>query len=135
MPGQYEIDEGRCVAILTISGMPLSWGAFVSLVDAMIHDPAFRPGMPVLEDLRTLAQAPGSDCMRAMAGLFLARPEQLTGTRWAMVVRVDQQALYGVGRMAEAFADGTPVTFAVFKDWDAAQAWVLEDGSQATAIA
>ena len=129
MPGHYCIDEAAGCAVLTISGEPLSWPAFVSLVSAMIDDPGYQPGMAVLEDVRDLATPPPNDCMRAMVGLFQLRTDRLAGARWAMVVGGDHAAMYGLGRMAEILAHESPVTFSVFRALDDARAWLREDAT------
>lgn len=129
MPGDYRIEHARR-AVLTVSGAPLSWSDFVRLVNRMVDAPDFEDGMPVLEDLRGLDTAPPADCMRAMVGLFQARADRLTGTRWVMVVGRGHTALFGVGRMAEILAEGSPVTFAVFEDLQAAEEWLAAPGAE-----
>ncbi|BCS32113.1 hypothetical protein TBR22_A13220 [Luteitalea sp. TBR-22] len=127
MAAHYRIDTPSACAVLTISGQPLSWPDFVSLVSAMIDDAAYAPGMPVLEDVRDLEVPPPTDCMRAMVGLFQLRADRLAGARWAMVVGGDHAAMYGLGRMAEILAHESPVTFSVFRSLEDAQAWLRED--------
>ena len=118
MPISWRISDG-VVRITSIGEVPFEdWRA---AVDAALSDANYRPGMGVVHDWRGLHETPSVQEIRAR-GEYGAR---LRATRWALVVQNDEA--YGMGRMAEVFAEiltePPPVELRVFRSRVEAVAW------------
>jgi hypothetical protein len=77
-----------------------------------------------LIDRRAVDEAPTTAYVRTMVDHAESKHPELRATHWATVVTTD--AAYGMSRMIEALADThLGVHFSVFRDIDAARAWLL----------
>lgn len=87
-----------------------------------LHDPAFRPGMPVLIDSRKTSVAPSRGGVAERAA-FLAGLRPRVGPRCALVV--SDPLHYGLARMLAAFGEPQGLEIQVFQDPEHAEAWLL----------
>lgn len=91
-------------------------------VDAFVAHPDYRPGMGVVHDWRPLRRVPPTAEIEARAKYARENASSFGLARWALVV--SGLASYGMGRMAEALTDDSPVHLRVFRDLDEAKSWV-----------
>ena len=120
MPCDYLIDEARGLVRARL------WGAVTGQElrdarDRMAADPAFRPELSILVDLREITrQGSTPDDLRELASKSLFG----AGTRRALVT--SSKAEYGMARMFQAYREinrGLEQT-AIFESIEAAEAWL-----------
>lgn len=120
MPILAERNDELGVWELSTTGA-LTLDEIVRLVDE--HDWERAPR--VLWDLRNLEEAPRtSPELRLAADLLEEAHRRLEGGRTAIVVARDLD--FGLARMFQAFADGAGVRYEIFRDREAALAWLLD---------
>ena len=96
-------------------------------MDEYLRDPAFRPGMSVLWDLRNANLArvfPTEDAWRFADALEKRLEQRGTGYRMAIVANSDLE--FGIARQYEAVTERLPFTSRVFRDYDDAWRWLQE---------
>ena len=120
-PVTYEIDPSGDLVYLQVQGAP-TFTEWRAAVETAMADPAFRPGSGLLAD-RRLADPPDHAFMRAVLSFFRLHRKEFAGTRWAMVVQ-SGSAAYGMGRLAQAYAEGVPIALELFSDIPTAAAWI-----------
>jgi hypothetical protein len=86
------------------------------------EDPFFSEKWPALIDGRTMTSFLSASELRRLAGFVKTRPPEPPLPKRAIVVRND--ALFGMIRMLEVFADGATVEYRAFRDLRAAWEWI-----------
>ncbi|HEX7476578.1 MAG TPA: hypothetical protein VF331_02105 [Polyangiales bacterium] len=91
---------------------------------ALLTDPAYRPGMRSLVDCRTVTTLPDAEQLRALAQDIGMREPALQRARCAVVVGSD--AAYGLLRMYAVYTEteASPVTVRGFRELEAALQWL-----------
>ena len=92
------------------------------LAELLLRDGLFTPAFSVLVDRRDLSVEPDAAFVRGALDLF-AEP-RFRGIRWATLT--SHLTTYGMGRMAESFAELNGVQYRVFMDETEAVNWLLE---------
>lgn len=125
MSHTYRIDPARRLVIFTFD----EWPDTREVAEMLSHaaaDPLFQPGFGALVDHRAVPQAPDA--------LWIQRGVDTLATHWLgvqggrMAVLATGAATYGMGRMAEAFAESRGLEFQAFTDEAQALAWLSEGG-------
>jgi hypothetical protein len=119
----YDIEDG----VLTLR---VAEEGFVFLRDALdvaAHDPASRPRMPLLLDVRTEPRSHRYEDARWRVQILDEMREQF-GPRWAFLTRTDQVPV-GVRSMLAVFASVEGVHVRLFAEKDAAFRW-LQEGTE-----
>ena len=125
----YTIDEGERMVRVHYATKP-SGEELAELMESVIGDPRYRPGFKWLVDRRDAGAADTNDLRRVT--LFVEEHQDaFTGCRLALVVA--SPAAYGMGRMAQAFAQDFPVHIEVFRDLDGAERWLRGVGTPSSA--
>ena len=91
-------------------------------LDALIEDPAFRPGMPGLIDCRRVKSLFSITDLRRTASDAKRRPELQVPGRSAVLA--SSNLVYGLLRMYEVFNEGNPAEVRVFRRPEEAMAWL-----------
>jgi len=79
----------------------------------------------LLWDLRAIREAPQSIEELRQAAEFVRTTREIFGDgRVAILVTSDLD--FGLARLFQAFADGSGIAYEVFRDYDAARAWVAK---------
>jgi len=127
------IDTSAGLVIHEAEG-PLSLDEIESEVQATLANPAFRPGMKTVWDLRDASIATLSeDAVRSLIEFNLVRKEQRGGGRAAIVA--SQDADFGIARMFQAYAEALPWETMVFRGLDDALPWLQGSTSHREAYA
>jgi hypothetical protein len=121
VPLTYRIDRERRRAVGSASGT-VSAQEFLAQQAAMALDPDFEPDFDQLYDLRKMKNFGGS--ANNVSALAVASPFA-TGSRRALVVSSD--VIFGLARMFQTLSDESGDEIQIFRDMDAAEAW-LEEG-------
>lgn len=118
----YEIDPRMGLIRLSRTHHPTfpEWRGFV---ESMLTDPAFEPGLAILDDRRADRVAPPRSEVEAAAAWLRANAARLGPIRWAIVLEPTAHAAYGMARAAELLADSSGVEWRVFTSLEAASAW------------
>lgn len=117
----YEIAPGAEFVRVTIEGTA---GAeeVIAVLRAMAADPAYRPAMPQLVDMRCVTQPTSlADLKRVADAIERMRPE-FAGARWAVLVA--KSAVFGVARQFGALAERAGVDVVPFFDPAHAHEWL-----------
>jgi hypothetical protein len=122
MPVGWSIRDGL---VRLVSEEEATFEEWRDAIDAALADSHYSAGMAVLHDVRRMRRVPSAIEAQQRVDVLAARTRTSKVSRWATVV--DRAALYGTGRMGEAFAGRAGVEFRVFKDPDKAEAWARGD--------
>jgi hypothetical protein len=104
------IAEGACDLDQTIVAMT-----------SLAHDPEFRPGFGILADARRVEYTPGAEETHQLATVASQRDVFLDHP---MAIVVSQDLNYGIARIFSALASLRGATAEVFRDMEAARAWL-----------
>jgi hypothetical protein len=118
----YEIDPHDGVIRLLRTHHPsfMEWRGFV---ESVLTDPAFQPGLAILDDRREDREAPPRAEVEAVAAWIRANADRLGSVKWAIVLDSSAKAAYGMARAAEFLADNSGVRWRVFTSYDDARTW------------
>jgi hypothetical protein len=95
-----------------------------TVLDRLASDPMFRPGFGVLVERRHFEVEPDVLYVRGGISAIADRQAKFGPTRWASIT--SHLATYGMGRMAEAYAENRGVLYRIFTDETEAMTWLLE---------
>ncbi len=118
----YFIDPAAPLVRLLYHGAP-SFEEWQQTMEAVLADPAYRPGFPFLVDRRFDEPASPEYVRRVIRFLWL-HVAKLAGSRWAIVTWTP--ASYGMARVKKAMAFDLPLPIEVFKDLEQAERWLRE---------
>jgi hypothetical protein len=127
---QHWVDGAASLAYVAVSGRVTSLADMLEHVQSLIRDPGWRPGMPLIEDLRELlgGAPPG---WRGPWRRFLTEHEaSLSGCPWAVVLPCEDLALIRELDEAADIASEHGVVLRTFTDTAHAHAWVNSVGRQ-----
>ena len=97
---------------------------FLSTYKALYEDPRFDTSLDQLIDLRQAdSSARSSETLQALAG-FMRKQLQDVTKRPRVAVIAPQDVSFGLARMYEAFTDSVDWEFVIFREPDAALAWL-----------
>jgi hypothetical protein len=124
----YDIDPRMGLIRLSRTHHPTfaEWSGFL---ESVLMDPAFEPGLSILDDRREDRLAPPRAEAEAAAAWLRANAERLGPIRWAIVLEPSAQAAYGMARAAELLADNSGVEWRVFTDLRTATEWATSTSS------
>jgi hypothetical protein len=113
----------RRVVITWAPGVPV-FNPWMTTMDQLLTDPAFKPEFAVISDWRGATGSPDKAFVDAFLVFCqsLRRSRRLTG-RWATVITADSPEPSGLGRTAELQAAEAGSDYRVFNDLDEALAW------------
>ena len=123
MPMSYTIDSDAGVISITGEGL-LTDSEMIDCVDALRHDPALRPEMNTLSDMRRIEVGFTSAGVEKMVEVMRATEDRRGAAKAAIVVSED--VAFGMARMFESIADfsGVHPEFRVFRDIQSAVDWL-----------
>jgi hypothetical protein len=124
-PLTYHIDPARNVVLLNYGEHQPTFEQWRSVMDQLLRDPLFKPGLHLLSDRRRLCEAPTTRMVESMSHYVGARRERFGKGRWA--IATGTPAEYGMVRMAEVLfeAVGSHMTLRAFTNFDEAERWAL----------
>ena len=125
MAVSYTFDKGLLLLIAEEGATVTDWTA---AVDEALASPLFEPGMALVADARQMARIPSTRDVVARVEFIEGLSKNGRVSRWALVMTDGVQ--YGIGRMAEAYADRSPSPFRVFTRLEDAKTWAR--GGQAS---
>jgi hypothetical protein len=119
----YSIHPERSVIVVTRSHSASAdeWECFMAQIMA---DPAFMPGLNLVDDSRAVTTVPSRADVERSAMWINDHAVSLGPARWAVVVAPSAPAAFGMVRVGEALTSGSGVTLRAFTDLSAAFAWV-----------
>jgi hypothetical protein len=124
-PLTYHIDSARSVVLLIYGEQQPTFDQWRSVMDELLRDPLFRPGLHLLSDRRRLCEASTTRMIENMSHYVAARRDRFGRGRWA--IATGTPAEYGMVRMAEVLFEtvGSHVTLRAFTNFDEAERWAL----------
>ena len=121
----YQIHPDRSLVVVTRRDRvgAEAWEAFLAV---LLEDPAYAPGLAILEDRRALRELPTRIEVERASRWIQDHGAELGATRWAIVVSQSSPAAFGMARVREALTSAGPVEVRAFTDYEAALAWTEE---------
>jgi SpoIIAA-like len=123
MPMQYTIDSERGMLFVSAVGETSQAERFEAM-QTWMNDPEFRPGLQTLADFSRAADVPTLAELEEIAG-YMRRYQRAIGQKKIAFVTT-RPVSFGVARQFSALAPGGFLTVQVFKDRDAALAWLAQ---------
>lgn len=121
MAVQYEIENGVLILRLAEEG----FSHLRVALRAATEDPAARPAMPLLLDLRGEPRNVRYEDVRWRTEILAEMREQF-GPRWAFLTDLDP-ARRGIARMFRVFSEVEGLDVGLFTDQDEAVRWLREE--------
>jgi hypothetical protein len=118
------IDTVAGVAYISIGSRLESFREFLDAIDKLISHPDWRPGMPVLEDLRRCHWIPPKSAIDEWRAYVAQNRSWLEGCRWAVVRRGLVPAVVAVLDAAAKDAASSGVVLKHFTDMIEAHLWL-----------
>ena len=119
MPVRYEIEPP--IASLLMEG-DVGPGDVVECLSALAADPAHRPGMPQLVDMRAVTRVAQVADHERVAYAFERMREHFAGARCAVVVATP--VMFGAVRQFGTLAERAGLDVAPFMEMDEAREWL-----------
>jgi hypothetical protein len=123
MPIDYKIDAERGMLLIVAEGESTQ-AERLAAMKAWVSDPAFRPGLHTLADFSRALNVPTLLELEEIVG-FIRRHANAIGQKKIAIVST-RPLTFGVARQFSALAPGDLLTIHVFKDREAALAWLAE---------
>jgi len=117
----YSIDECEGIVRL-VHHEEREFREWAAVMEALLDDPGFGPGMGFLVDRRAVGPLETQDLHRIVDFIGSRLDEGFADTSWALVV--GGTADFGMGRMSQALAADHPTVIEVFRDPDEALLWL-----------
>jgi hypothetical protein len=121
---QQWIDRVAGVAYISVGIRLESFREFLDAIDKLISHPDWRPGMPVLEDLRRCHWIPPKSAIDEWRAYVAQNRSWLEGCRWAVVRRGLVPAVVAVLDAAAKDAASSGVVLKHFTDMIEAHLWL-----------
>jgi hypothetical protein len=121
----YRIDRAASLVFLLYGTRQPTFEEWRKAMDALLKDPAFRTGMPIVSDRRRLTDAPTTAMIQMMAAYEHEHRDLFGACRWAVVTAPESRAEFGMARMSQAVLEGgrSRITLRPFTDLDQAIRW------------
>lgn len=123
MPIYYQIDLERGMLFIVAEGA-ISQEERLTAMEAWLNDPDFRPGLQTLADFSKATNVPTLPELEEIIVQIRRYASTIGQKKIAMVST--RPVTFGVARQFGALAPGDLLTVRVFKDRDAALAWLAE---------
>ena len=123
MPFHYTIDPHRGMLFIVAEGETMQ-AERLAAMQAWLNDPDFRPGLPTLADFSEAADVPTLAELEEVVAHIRRNADAIGQKKIAIVTT--RALSFGVARQFGALAPGGLLTVRVFKDRDAALAWLAE---------
>ena len=118
------IDRTAGVAYVSLRNRLWAFHEFLNAVEQLIAHPDWRPGMPVVEDIRELTCPIPPNCVEEWRAYVAERGPMLDGCRWAVVRRDTDSPMVSVLEAAARDAAPHGVLLEQFSNMVDAHLWV-----------
>jgi hypothetical protein len=125
------IDAVAGVAYVCVRDRLPRFDEFLNAIESLIRHPQWRPGMPIVEDLREWRGQPPDYCLEDWRTYVADRHRFLEGCRWAVVRRADDRKLDILDAAGSEVRSG--VLLRQFDDMTHAHVWVQRSADDAVA--
>jgi hypothetical protein len=121
----YRIDREASLVLLIYGTRQPTFDEWRAGMDALVGDPLFLTGMPIVSDRRRLIEAPTTAVIQMMAAYEYEHRDRFGACRWAVVTGPEARAEFGMARMSQAMLEGgrSRITLRPFTDLDQAIRW------------
>jgi len=121
----YRVDSAASLVFLIYGMRQPTFEEWRSGMDALLADPLFHGGMPIVSDRRRLTEAPTTVVIQMMAVYEYEHRDRFGACRWAVVTGREARAEFGMARMSQAMLEGgrSRITLRPFTDIDQPILW------------
>ncbi len=123
------LDMSIGLAYIVVGPQLKAFSDFLHAIEELIERPAWRPGIPVVEDLRQCQWIPPTRAVEEWRAYVAGRQPQLGGCRWAVVTRGDNSSVVSILDAAAHDAAPNGVTLRRFTSMVDAHLWVKPPAS------
>jgi hypothetical protein len=124
------IDSTGTLAYVAVVGRLTTLGEMLIHLEALLTDQSWRPGMPLIEDLRALYGGAPLAWRGPWRRFLTTHAQSFAGCHWAVVLAQEDATLFAVMDDAAAIAAEYTVVLRTFTDTEHAHAWVNSVGRQ-----
>ena len=123
----YRIDREPSLVLLIYGTRQPTFDEWRAGMDALLGDPLFHTGMPIVSDRRRLVEAPATTVIQKMVAYEYEHRDRFGACRWAVVTGPEARAEFGMARMSQAMLEGgrSRITLRPFTDVDQAIRWAV----------
>ena len=129
------IDATAHVAYTRVNGASVAMPDLLALLDSVLADPGWQPGIPIVSDLRDLVGAPEPHSSEAWRVFLGSRRGILTDCRLALILRGENQSHIRFAEAARAEAATHGVTLRWFTHAIDAHEWVALEAAPTVSTA
>jgi hypothetical protein len=121
----YRIDREASLVFLVYGTTQPTFDEWRVGMDALLGDPLFHAGMPIVSDRRRLIGAPRTTVIQKMAAYEYEHRDRFGDCLWAVVTGPEARAEFGMARMSQAMLEGgrSRITLRPFTDVEQAIRW------------
>ena len=121
----YRIDPEASLVFLEYGTTQPTFDEWRAGMDALLGDPQFHAGMPIVSDRRRLGEAPTTTVIQRMVAYEYEHRDRFGACRWAVVTGPEARAEFGMARMSQAMLEGgrSRIILRPFTDLDQAIRW------------
>jgi hypothetical protein len=127
---QHWVDVSASLAYVAVSGPVTSLADMLEHVRSLVRDPRWRPGMPLIEDLRDLRGGPPPAWREHWRQFLMDHAAALSGCPWVVVLSGEEAQQLRILDEAADIASEYGVMLRTFTDSAHAHAWVNSVGQQ-----
>jgi hypothetical protein len=124
------MDSTGARAYVAVVGRLTTLGEMLVHLEALLADESWRPGMPLIEDLRNLYGGAPLAWRGPWRRFLTTHARSLAGCHWAVVLAAEDATLFAVFDDAAAIAAEYSVVLRTFTHSEQAHAWVNSVGRQ-----
>lgn len=119
----YYLDPERKLVVIhpTATSRPQD---IATVFDDVLRDSRFDTTFQFISDRRGLEQEPSSEYVRDAVDVIRRYTQAFGARKWAVLIDPDKPAMFGMGRVAEAFSEHAGVSLRLFTDCSAAVEWL-----------
>ena len=121
---QHWIDVPAGVAYIAVGAKLNAFREFLDAIGKLISHPDWKPGTPVVEDLRRCRWVPPSEAVEEWRAYVADHQQRLEGCRWAVVTDRKDPAVGSILRAAAEDAATCGVLLKQFSNMVDAHLWV-----------
>jgi hypothetical protein len=130
MPFSYRIEPEINLLLIYGEGV-ITQVERVEAIHAWLNDPNFRPGMDTLCDLSKAASVPSWSELGEIVAIVKRRLPSI-GSKKVAIVSV-RSLVFGVARQFQGLLEATPLDVRVFRNREAAMAWLQGEKAHSSA--
>jgi hypothetical protein len=126
MTVEFRVDKDEGIVYGTLTG-EVDVDEVLAGLERIIASEEYRPGLNGITDLRAMKWESDQGDLRKLVHFLIENRKKIGKSRSAVVVSGDRT--YGMSRMFEVFSEQAPIKVRVFRDFDKAKRWLIDENA------